>query len=95
MSRGPSAVNSPYHGMSIEDVIDVKRRRRMDVVDAYPTEVRFLIHDYGLPVVQTLWDLGVQKPGQIKHVVETVLDEFSPTRGSFARQGIRTQVFED
>ena len=35
-------------------------------------------------------DVGVEKPKHIRHVVETVLNEFSPTRGSFSAQGIRT-----
>lgn len=69
--------------------IDEKRRKRMERVDEFDPAIRSLIHEYGLPVVQALWDLGVQKPSQIRHIVETVLDEFSPTRGSFSAQGPR------
>jgi hypothetical protein len=72
--------------------IDEKRRKRMEKVDEYDPEIRALIHEYGLSVVQALWDCGVKKPRQMKHVVETVLDEFSPTRGSYARQGLRVEV---
>jgi hypothetical protein len=72
--------------------IDEKRRKRMERVDEFDPHIRALIHEYGLTVVQALWDAGVQNPRRIRHIVETVLDEFSPTRGSFSRQGIRTEV---
>lgn len=64
----------------------------MDRVDEYSPEIRALIHEYGLNVVQALLDAGVAKPRRIKHIVETILDEFSPTRGSYSRQGVRTEV---
>lgn len=63
-----------------------RRASRMDYVDSLPAEVRALVHEYGLATVKTLLDLGVRKPRQIRHVVETILDEFSPTRGSYSRQ---------
>jgi hypothetical protein len=66
----------------------------MDAVDKYPPEIRQLIHSYGLNVVKSLWDIGVKKPKQIRHVVETVLDEFSPTRGTFANQGVRNPLLK-
>jgi hypothetical protein len=75
-------------------MVDVKRKRRMAQVDSYPLAVRELVHEYGLTVVKTIYDLVVKKPEHIKHIVETVLNEFSPTRGSFSAQGIRT-VHED
>ncbi len=71
------------------DFVDRKRRARMAMVDEYPAPIRELIHDYGLNTVKAFWDCGVRKPNQIKHMVETVLDEFSPTRGSFSAQGPR------
>lgn len=75
-----------------QELADCKRQKRMDVIDAYPGPIRELIHDYGLHVVQTLMDVGVTKPKHIRHVVERILDEFSPTRGSYSKQGIRTEV---
>lgn len=74
--------------------IDQKRRRRMERIDNLSPEMRGLVHEYGFTVVGAFLDLGITKPNQIRHAVETVLDEFSPTRGSFSRQGIRTQVHE-
>ena len=67
--------------------VDERRQRRMEMVDAYPAAVRELVHHYGLPIVKSLWDLGIRNPRNIRHVVETVLDEFSPTRGSRSFQG--------
>lgn len=81
--------NSPYRGMSQQEMVDMKRSRRMAEFDAYDPEIRQLVHEYGLTVVKSIYDLGVTKPRQIKHIVETVLNEFSPTRGAFSVQGIR------
>ena len=81
--------NSPYRGKLFEDVIDIKRKRRMTTIDAFPQELRELVNEYGLRVVQSFLDLGVTKPKHIRHVVESVLDEFSPTRGSNSLQGPR------
>ena len=81
--------NSPYQGMTKQGMVDMKRAKRMAQVDSYPSEVRALVHDYGLSVVRAIYDLGVRKPQQIKHIVETVLNEFSPTRGISSSQGTR------
>jgi hypothetical protein len=64
----------------------------MATIDAMPPELRSCVKDYGLTVVNTFLQIGVSKPKHIRHAVEAILDEFSPTRGAFSRQGIRTQV---
>ena len=74
--------------------IDTKRQARMDRVDGMPDELRRLVHEYGLTVVTALLDVGVTKPKRIRHVVETVLNEFSPTRGCFSSQGVEASGFE-
>ena len=61
----------------------------MERVDAMQPALRKLVHDYGLSVVQAFMDVGVRQPRHIRHLVETVLDEFSPTRGSSSAQGRR------
>ena len=75
---------------SIPEFVAHKRVARMDMVDNYPPAIRALVHDYGLNVVKAFLDCGVNKPKRIKHLVEIVLDEFSPTRGSYSSQGLRT-----
>ena len=70
--------------------IDERRRERMNRIDHMPAELRELVHAYGLRVVDTCMAVGVTKPRHIKHVVEAVLDEFRPTRGSHSIQGQRT-----
>lgn len=72
--------------------IDGRRRERMERIDAMPRELRELVHAYGLRVVDTCMALGITKPKHIKHIVEAVLDEFSPTRGSHSSQGTRAYV---
>jgi len=57
-----------------------------------PKELRELVHEYGLTVVLACLDLKVEKPNHIRHLVETVLDEFSPTRGSHSQQGRRSDL---
>lgn len=72
--------------------VDRKRIARMSEVDRMPSDLRALVNEYGLPVIKSCLDLGVKKPRHIKHLVETILDEFSPTRGSYSQQGIRVQI---
>lgn len=69
-----------------------RRRERMERIDAMPADLRELVHAYGLRVVDTCLALGVSKPRHIKHLVEAVLDEFSPTRGTHSAQGARAHV---
>jgi hypothetical protein len=71
------------------EVIDERRVKRMAEVDAMPADMRRLVHDYGLTVVLALQQAGVRKTKHMRHIVETVLNEFSPTRGSFSAQGQR------
>jgi len=72
-----------------QDFVDGKRRNRMATVDVMPSGIRDCVHEYGLNVVTALLQCGVKKPNQIRHVVETVLNEFSPTRGATSTQGAR------
>lgn len=75
-----------------KNYVHQKQINRMNEIDRLPPKVRTLVNEYGYTVVKTLLDLGVSKPNQIKHIVEVILDEFSPTRGSYAKQGKRTDV---
>jgi hypothetical protein len=75
-----------------ERFVTSKRISRMETIDRFPEDVRKLIHEYGLNVVRAFLDIGVKKPNQIRHLIETVLDELSPTRGTFSNQGIRGQL---
>lgn len=67
--------------------VNDRRAKRMKAVDDMPSEIRELVHDYGLNVVKAIIDQGVTKPNKIRHIVETVLNDFSPTRGNFSSQG--------
>lgn len=78
--------------MATQEYVDRKRHARMGKIDALPLELRELVHNYGFNVVNNFMVLGVTKSSQIKHLVELVLDEFSPTRGSYSHQGKRTNV---
>lgn len=75
-----------------QQFVDRKRVARMEKIDHLPAPVRELIHDYGYNVVKAFMDCGVGKAERIRHLVETVLDEFSPTRGSYSIQGKRTEI---
>lgn len=75
-------------GGQFEMKVQARRQNRMAMVDSLSPETRACIHDYGLKVVLALLECGVTKPARIRHVVETVLDEFSPTRGSNSYQGV-------
>jgi hypothetical protein len=69
--------------------IDARRRKRMEKIDAMPPELRECVKDYGLNIVHSFVECGISKPCQIRHLVETVLSELSPTRGAMSAQGIR------
>lgn len=69
-----------------------RRTKRFERVNRMPHGLRECVYDYGLTVVDALLDAGVKKPKNIRHVVETVLNEFSPTRGTRSSQGIRTEL---
>lgn len=68
--------------------LDAKRRARMEKIDRLSPALRRVVHAYGWHVVDNFMRCGVTRPGRIRHLVELVLDEFSPTRGSFSKQGI-------
>jgi hypothetical protein len=49
-----------------------KIRARMDRIDAMPPDIRALIHEEGLTVVQAFIDQGVRKAAGIRHLIEQV-----------------------
>jgi 2-polyprenyl-6-methoxyphenol hydroxylase-like FAD-dependent oxidoreductase len=75
-----------------QQFVDRKRRNRMAEIDRQSPEIRALVHIYGWHVVDMFLRNGVTKAKHIRHLVETVLDEFSPTRGSFSAQGVRAPL---
>ena len=64
----------------------------MSRIDEMSRDLRLLVHEYGLSTVQAFVDCGVNKPGRIRHLIETTLDELSPTRGTFSSQGRQTEL---
>lgn len=72
-----------------QEIVSRRMQHRMSQIDNLPSDVRACVHEYGWTVVRALLDVGVKKPKQIRHIVETVLNEFSPTRGSYSAQGRR------
>jgi hypothetical protein len=83
-----SDLDAPDFQARVQD----RRAKRMERFDAMPRELRDLVNAYGFAIVDACLTLGVTKPNQIKHLVETVLDNFSPTRGSFSAQGKRSEL---
>lgn len=69
--------------------VQARRCRRMSIVDRMSPEMRALVHEYGLHIVWNFIQVGVTKPKHIRHLVECVLDEFSPTRGATSNQGTK------
>jgi hypothetical protein len=64
-----------------------RRCARMSQIDSLEPDMRALVHEYGYHVVHSFMIRGITKPRILRHLVETVLDEFSPTRGTFSSQG--------
>lgn len=49
-----------------------RRNKRMKRVDDMSPELRRCVHEYGLTIVDACLNLGVKKPGQIRHLVTTI-----------------------
>lgn len=82
-------MNEPRDAPEFVDKVAQRRKARMTQIDRQPADVRALVHEYGWTVVNSFLLLGIKKAAHIKHLVETVLNEFSPTRGSYSSQGRR------
>lgn len=77
---------------SFERMVDIKRKARMDQIDRQSPEMRALVHEYGWNIVKSFIDIGVTQPNHVRHLVETVLNEFSPTRSTFSNQGVSNDI---
>lgn len=71
---------------------DVAKRRsdRMRVVDGMSEDWRALVHEYGYSVIHQMRNCGVTQANHARHIIETVLNELSPTRHGFSNQGQST-----
>lgn len=49
-----------------------KRIKRMNRIDAMPADVRGVVHDYGLTVVDAFIQCGVTKAKHMRHLINTV-----------------------
>lgn len=76
------------------EIAQKRSARRMAAIDALPDDIRALVHEYSYTVVDAFLVLGIKKPRHIRHLVEVVLNEFSPTRGSSSRQGTARSLTE-
>jgi hypothetical protein len=47
-------------------------KRRMATIDAMPKELRALVHEHGLTVIQAFVDGGLTKPKSINHIIDTI-----------------------
>lgn len=70
------ALESPDYNASV-----VKRaRERMARVDKFPPDIRELIYEFGLEVIQEFWNHNVRKPNAIRHLIETVTGKYADGR---------------
>lgn len=92
MGAGMSRSGLKHEGPTEQAWVDGKRAARMERVDGFDPETRALVHQYGLNVVTQFHNQNITSPSKIRHLVETVLDEFSPTRGTFSGQGRRVEL---
>lgn len=59
--------------------------KRMDRVDAFPPDIRAVIYEHGLEIVQEFWNHGVRKAKSIKHLIDTAQgNDFSTGQARFA-----------
>lgn len=79
--------HQPRDGETFEEAVERRRQSRMAVVDGYPAELCELVHEYGLNVVQAFVQHKIGTPRIMRHLIDTVLSELSPVRGSSSHQG--------
>ena len=72
--------------------VQQKRQIRMKIYDDQCPEVRALINEYGFSLVHAFAQCGVVKSNHVRHLIERVLDEMSPTRGGGSIQGPASHV---
>lgn len=77
---------------SYADKIEQRRAARMRAFDSWPPELRDLVNEYGFKIIDTMLQHKVTKPKAIRHIVETILDECVPTRGSRSAQGTQSRL---
>jgi len=73
------ALESPSYNSSVVE----RARERMARVDNFPPEIRKLVHEFGLEVVQEFWNHNVRRPNAIRHLVETVQGKYADGRNKF------------
>lgn len=81
--------HQPRAGETFEEAVQRRRVARMDVVDSLPPEVRKLIHEFGLHLVEQFGYRGITDPARVRHLVSVVLKEVHPLVGSSSSQGQR------
>lgn len=84
-------MNTPKRD-DFDHFIALKRAKRFKNIDNLSPELRALANEYGYHVVDNLMRVGVTNPKHITHIIEMILDEFSPTRRSYSKQGLRQQI---
>jgi len=48
------------------------RKRALDVTDKMPPHLRLLVHEYGLPIIETCVKHGVTNPGKIRELIRDI-----------------------
>jgi len=51
----------------------MRARKRMARVDSMSPDLRSVVHEHGLEIVQEFLNVGINKPKTIKHLIDTVL----------------------
>ncbi len=64
-------IEASYHPDFNAAIVE-RAQKRMDRVDAFPVDVRAVIYENGLEIVQEFWNHGVRKAKSIQHLIDTV-----------------------
>lgn len=56
----------------VDESFHERVKQRMDRVDSLPKELRALVHEHGLTVVDAFLQCGVTKPKHIQHLIKVV-----------------------
>ncbi len=57
----------------VDDRIGRRRREALTKTDALPKEIKQVVHDFGLPIVDVLWKHGIKRAVVMREIINTIM----------------------
>lgn len=79
----------------VDDVHKAKIERRMARIDALPADVRAVVHDEGMTIVNAFLACGVRKAKHMRHLIDTVRAGGRFSNGGENRMQVRARLLSE